>query len=531
MLRLRWCMLAIIVLTAVCAAEEVQVNARAEAGPAEIVSLTSHTLYLSKDIKNSSDTVVLCSNQDESAMFFETVAISPGQPAEDTLLVRLEILHTNSSGTFEVYETETCSYLYMGKNFTCAQRFDFSRGMPLSAQGAWYTARAWVSGADKPVQKDFFAYHGLCRAYENHRFRITDRGSTALHASLGFNISVRFWGERDEDCALRITESAFGERPFNVAGHEPVMFYRISHTGNLAAATGRTRILIKYNTSALERLGLDEDTMRLFWYNGTGFSAVSRQSIDAKTDELSAEPESLGYFGLFAQPHRPIVPCVEDWVCTGWGACNDDGIRRRVCFDFNSCGTEENRPSTSTECRKQPDPKNWNKPAAEEQPASSQQQAEDAGPPGKFNLFDIGLELMGSGQVTGDSMLVKVFLINFGDPGKTPVNMTYAVIDSRNIQVYHEVENLTVMTQTEFLKELPATGLADGSYRLIAVLTYPGQKYPAQGFLDFEVARTKKRLDYVMIGYLTVFFSAVLGLLIRYRFLDSREREAQAKAI
>ena len=41
--------------------------------------------------------------------------------------------------------------------------------------------------------------------------------------------------------------------------------------------------------------------------------------------------------------------CREDWICDVWSACND-GQQTRVCFDGNSCGTEDELPPFTLAC-------------------------------------------------------------------------------------------------------------------------------------------------------------------------------------
>lgn len=42
--------------------------------------------------------------------------------------------------------------------------------------------------------------------------------------------------------------------------------------------------------------------------------------------------------------------CEEDWACTGWSACQPDGIQTRTCTDDNDCGTTESKPIETQSC-------------------------------------------------------------------------------------------------------------------------------------------------------------------------------------
>ena len=42
--------------------------------------------------------------------------------------------------------------------------------------------------------------------------------------------------------------------------------------------------------------------------------------------------------------------CEEDWECTDWNECQEDGTRSRICTDNNDCGTEENKTIEEETC-------------------------------------------------------------------------------------------------------------------------------------------------------------------------------------
>jgi len=42
--------------------------------------------------------------------------------------------------------------------------------------------------------------------------------------------------------------------------------------------------------------------------------------------------------------------CTENWSCGEWSSCSEQGSQTRTCTDLNSCGTTNNKPSTSQRC-------------------------------------------------------------------------------------------------------------------------------------------------------------------------------------
>jgi len=48
------------------------------------------------------------------------------------------------------------------------------------------------------------------------------------------------------------------------------------------------------------------------------------------------------------------VTCTENWTCSVWSDCSQDGRQFRSCTDSNGCGTEESRPITEKTCAYEP---------------------------------------------------------------------------------------------------------------------------------------------------------------------------------
>lgn len=42
--------------------------------------------------------------------------------------------------------------------------------------------------------------------------------------------------------------------------------------------------------------------------------------------------------------------CEEEWTCTDWSLCNEEGVATRRCTDRNRCGTEIYKPLESQPC-------------------------------------------------------------------------------------------------------------------------------------------------------------------------------------
>ncbi|MDK2907669.1 MAG: hypothetical protein PWQ87_127 [Candidatus Woesearchaeota archaeon] len=63
--------------------------------------------------------------------------------------------------------------------------------------------------------------------------------------------------------------------------------------------------------------------------------------------------------------------CVENWICSDWGPCLPEGIRKRECIDLNECGTNKSKPPEIEDCVYQPpvnETEEGNKTVVEEEP-------------------------------------------------------------------------------------------------------------------------------------------------------------------
>jgi len=42
--------------------------------------------------------------------------------------------------------------------------------------------------------------------------------------------------------------------------------------------------------------------------------------------------------------------CTEDWICSEWSVCSQQGKQARYCYDLNNCGTNVDEPNTEQDC-------------------------------------------------------------------------------------------------------------------------------------------------------------------------------------
>jgi len=97
----------------------------------------------------------------------------------------------------------------------------------------------------------------------------------------------------------------------------------------------------------------------------------------------------------------------------------------------------------------------------------------------KTALFDIVSEIATEPKKSGEDLIVKVSLINFGASTTIDAHLAYTISDSKGKIITQHNKLVPVTTQTEFLDHINTTGLANGKYTLKIQLRYAGQVYPA----------------------------------------------------
>lgn len=152
-----------------------------------------------------------------------------------------------------------------------------------------------------------------------------------------------------------------------------------------------------------------------------------------------------------------ILSCEPNWICTQWSDCVNS-IQRRNCNDQASCDSDE-IPNTLRRC---------NMPN-EIRPNASV----------KNVLFDINADFIHQFEKHKKSIISRINLVNFGDPGQTIVNLTYSIIDNAGQILLFQKDSVSVQTREEILKTIDISGLDPGDYTLKVNLTYENQKQPA----------------------------------------------------
>jgi hypothetical protein len=191
--------------------------------------------------------------------------------------------------------------------------------------------------------------------------------------------------------------------------------------------------------------------------------------------------------------------CSDAWKCDSWSACKPDGFKTRQCEITSTC--KGSKPATSLPCVYVAPAKYLPKPVPE--PAVDATPVQE--PSLRENLFDIGGEIIGGPEVSGGTLTLRVFLLNFGSSRKVTANVKYVITDSNGHEFHSSSDDVLVSVQNEYIKEIDVSNYPEGNYHMRMILSYPGQLEPAESALEFSVVEGGDWLLIALIAILCLF--------------------------
>ena len=177
-----------------------------------------------------------------------------------------------------------------------------------------------------------------------------------------------------------------------------------------------------------------------------------------------------------------------DWGCSVWSNCID-GKQTQECKKTNNCGNDYGRPVTEISCESKTDHTPSDNTSIITNNTTADNISDNASNPKKA-LFDILSEVISEPKKSGEDLVIKISLINFGSPKSVDANLEYAITDNKGEIVRQYSQIIPVTTQTEFIDKINTIGLMDGRYTLKITLTYAGQTDSANTEKIFYVGST-----------------------------------------
>jgi len=284
----------------------------------------------------------------------------------------------------------------------------------------------------------------------------------------------------------RIKIAKYSEMPGNTSGVSGFSalgsYIEIVADSDLKNSISSVMIKIYYTDAEVSSVGIQESSLRLYYYNSTsrlwvkydvpnGGVDITENYVWANTTHFS----SWGIFGSSASS-SPITLgssgggggiCIYnpffDWQCTEWGECIAN-FQTRACKDTNNCGNVFGKPVTERNCE-----------VKEIIPTTSK-------------LFDIKLELASSVINNAKELSAVTTFASFGNV-PTPVDLTYSILDSSGKEVYSEKGNTTVTTEQIVRKSFENLNLSNGKYTLVLITVY-GDNIKDEFKQEFSVGKS-----------------------------------------
>lgn len=149
----------------------------------------------------------------------------------------------------------------------------------------------------------------------------------------------------------------------------------------------------------------------------------------------------------------------------------------------------------------------------------------------KVALFDIIADIVAEPKKSGEDLIVKISLINFGASNEIDANLEYTVTNSDGTIARKYIKIVPVKTQTEFLEHIDTAGMTNGKYTIKVDLTYEGQTFPAHTEKIFYVGGTGlirglvKNINFKTSVLTIVAIGLLLGVYRKSRINKIKENE------
>ncbi|RMF55578.1 PGF-pre-PGF domain-containing protein [Candidatus Woesearchaeota archaeon] len=107
----------------------------------------------------------------------------------------------------------------------------------------------------------------------------------------------------------------------------------------------------------LDSNNVSDDEIALFRYNNSQWNELPTEKLSAGTSYITYKATLPGFsFFAIAEKNISEEPCTENWSCSEWSNCSQEGIQTRICSDLNNCSTTINKPNETQSCEYSPPP-------------------------------------------------------------------------------------------------------------------------------------------------------------------------------
>ncbi len=127
-------------------------------------------------------------------------------------------------------------------------------------------------------------------------------------------------------------------------------------------------IKVFYDQAELDAAGIDETTLRMYYYNATADEwqdSIDQQGVNFTNNFVWGNVTHFSVYGLFGEAevsggshgssHGSGFICTPIWSCTDWGKCSG-GMQTRICTASSCLGSNSGKPNETQAC---PCIENW----------------------------------------------------------------------------------------------------------------------------------------------------------------------------
>jgi hypothetical protein len=305
-------------------------------------------------------------------------------------------------------------------------------------------------------------------------------------------------------------------------------FYEIDADSELRQNLGWARINISYLDLEVSSKGIDESSLRLYYYDiPTGVWEVydgAYGGVDTVNNVVWAITTHFSIFGIFGTTVSSsggsggssggsggssggggsscTYSSSYNWNCSDWSICTS-GKQTRTCNLKNNCGTSYGRPLTTQVCST------------------------------SFQLFDIKLELEDSTIETSNKLSSIIKFENFGNV-PTKVDLTYTILNRNGDKVYLDKGEVVVTIQETIRKNFENLNLADGKYNLVLTTVY-GDNVTEEFRQEFSVGKQEflqtVKDNWILPVFIAAIIIAIIIVFLMFYFAYKKRNEDEEKSL
>ena len=183
---------------------------------------------------------------------------------------------------------------------------------------------SWTAATDGPCENSAVAYYKIYRSDDGINFVLIGTSTSTNYDDFSSLSEGKYW--------------------YKVTAVDSVIDNPHEGPGVIATTT------VKFNPFCPDGTRYDTCSVTKPKYCDNG-NLVDRCDVCGCPSGQSCRADGTCYTPVAGGGGGGFIPtCTENWSCTEWSACSEEGIQTRVCRDLNNCGTTKNKPAETQTC-------------------------------------------------------------------------------------------------------------------------------------------------------------------------------------